>query len=149
MADETSTPTAESGDTTGVAEDGPTASRDDGRLTTADLVRGGDDQADDQEAHEAADNGSGEREPLFASDDAERFRGRWHAVQVGFVDEPRQAVQDADSLVAELMQQLAETFAQERSKLESQWDSGDDASTEDLRVAFQRYRSFFDRLLSA
>jgi hypothetical protein len=114
---------------------------DDERISTADLVREADDvdtQADD----------TGERGPLFSGDDAERFRSRWQEVQTGFVDEPRRAVQDADALVAELMRRLAETFSDERSKLESQWDSGDDASTEDLRVALQRYRSFFERLLS-
>jgi hypothetical protein len=70
-------------------------------------------------------------------------------VQAGFVDEPREAAKEADSLVAELMQKLADSFAKEREKLEGQWDSGDDVSTEDLRIALQRYRSFFNRLLSA
>lgn len=111
------------------------------RLSTADLVR------DSDEGNEPDENRV--REPLFSGDDAERFRSRWQEVQANFVDEPRQAVQDADGLVAELMQRLAETFSEERSSLESQWDSGEDASTEDLRVALQRYRSFFDRLLSA
>jgi hypothetical protein len=46
------------------------------------------------------------------------------------------------------MQQLAEAFSRERTKLEQQWGRGDSVSTEDLRVAFQRYRSFFRRLLS-
>jgi hypothetical protein len=92
---------------------------------------------------------SGAREPLFAGEETERFRGRWTEIQAAFVDEPRRAVEDADALVAELMKRLAETFAQERSNLESQWDRGDDVSTEDLRLALQRYRSFFDRLLSA
>jgi hypothetical protein len=62
-------------------------------------------------------------------------------------DEPRRTVEDADKLVAAVMQRLAEGFANERSGLEKQWDSGDNVSTEDLRVALQRYRSFFDRLL--
>jgi hypothetical protein len=65
------------------------------------------------------------------------------------VDEPRKAVEEADKLVASVMKRLAEGFANERSKLEKQWDRGDNVSTEDLRVALQRYRSFFDRLLSA
>lgn len=64
------------------------------------------------------------------------------------MDEPRNAVQEADGLVASAMKRLAEVFAQERSKLEQQWDRGDDVSTEDLRLALQRYRSFFHRLLS-
>jgi len=86
--------------------------------------------------------------PLFVPDAAEGFRARWVDVQAGFVDEPRGAVQQADSLVAEVMKGLAEMFAAERTNLESQWSRGDDVSTEDLRVALQRYRSFFDRLLS-
>jgi hypothetical protein len=85
---------------------------------------------------------------LLAADDAEAFRARWTDVQHSFVDAPRQAVEQADGLVAELMQHLAKTFADERGRLEGQWDQGGDASTEDLRTAFQRYRSFFERLLT-
>jgi hypothetical protein len=69
-------------------------------------------------------------------------------VQGGFVDEPRRAVEQADALVATVVKRLAEGFAKERSTLEQQWDRGDDVTTEDLRVVLQRYRSFFDRLLS-
>ena len=86
--------------------------------------------------------------PLFSLEEAKDFRARWDAVQVGFVDEPRQAVQQADSLVAGAMKRLAEMFAAERAKLDGQWDRGDDVSTEDLRLALRRYRSFFGRLLS-
>jgi hypothetical protein len=85
---------------------------------------------------------------LLAADDAEAFRARWTDVQHGFVDAPRQAVEQADGLVAELMQHLAKTFADERGRLEGQWDQGGDVSTDDQRTAFQRYRSFFDRLLA-
>ena len=90
-----------------------------------------------------------EQRPLLAGEELDGFRGRWDAVQVGFVDEPRGSVQQADALVAELMQRLAQTFSDERTSLESQWEQGADVSTEDLRVAMQRYRSFFDRLLRA
>lgn len=90
-----------------------------------------------------------QRRPLLADEELDGFRGRWDAVQVGFVDEPRGSVQQADALVAELMQRLAQTFSDERTSLESQWEQGADVSTEDLRVAMQRYRSFFDRLLRA
>jgi hypothetical protein len=86
--------------------------------------------------------------PLFPAEEAKNFRARWDAIQVGFVDEPRQAVQQADSLVAGAMKRLTEMFAAERAKLEGQWDRGDDVSTEDLRLALRRYRSFFARLLS-
>jgi hypothetical protein len=79
----------------------------------------------------------------------ERYRNRWMDVQAAFVDEPRRAVAEADGLVAEIIQRLAETFAREREGLEQQWGRGDEVSTEDLRVAMQRYRAFFDRLLSA
>jgi len=76
------------------------------------------------------------------------LRNRWKGVQTAFVVEPRRAVEQADGLVASAMKRLAEVFAQERSKLENQWDRGDNVSTEDLRIALQRYRSFFHRLLS-
>jgi hypothetical protein len=86
--------------------------------------------------------------PLFSSEEAKDFRGRWDAIQVNFVDEPRQVVEQADGLVALAMKRLAEMFAAERARLEGQWDRGDDVSTEDLRLALQRYRSFFGRILS-
>ena len=85
---------------------------------------------------------------LFESQDASKYRTRWGAIQTGFVDEPRKAVEEADTLVAELMKRLAEIFADERQRLESQWEHADQVSTEDLRLAMQRYRSFFERLLS-
>jgi hypothetical protein len=86
--------------------------------------------------------------PLFPNNELEELRNRWNGIQTAFVDEPRRAVEQADGLVASAMKRLAEVFAQERSKLEQQWDRGDNVSTEDLRVALQRYRSFFHRLLS-
>jgi hypothetical protein len=86
--------------------------------------------------------------PLFPSNELEELRERWNGVQAAFVDEPRKAVENADSLVASAMKRLAEVFAEERARLEKQWDRGDDVSTEDLRIALQRYRSFFQRLLS-
>ncbi len=86
--------------------------------------------------------------PLFASEETSQLRRRWAECQAGFVDDPRATVKAADSLVAETMKRLAEIFANERSGLESQWDRGDEVSTEDLRQAMRRYRSFFDRLLS-
>jgi len=86
--------------------------------------------------------------PLLVSEETQTFRSRWDAIQTGFVDEPRRSVEQADGLVAEVMKRLAETFAEERGKLEGQWSRGDNVSTEDLRLALQRYRSFFARLLS-
>jgi hypothetical protein len=86
--------------------------------------------------------------PLFPNNELENLRNRWKEVQTAFVDEPRRAVEQADGLVASAMKRLAEVFAEERSKLEKQWDRGDTVSTEDLRVALQRYRTFFHRLLS-
>lgn len=90
----------------------------------------------------------GEYARLFSESDAKGFRARWENLQVSFVDEPRHAVEQADSLVAETIKRLAEVFADERQKLERQWDRGDNVSTEDLRLALQRYRAFFGRLLS-
>jgi hypothetical protein len=85
---------------------------------------------------------------LFPHDEAGHFRAEWTEIQAGLVDSPRQAVERADALIASVMQRLATTFARERASLEQQWDRGGNVTTEDLRVVLQRYRSFFDRLLS-
>ncbi|WP_280156054.1 hypothetical protein [Piscinibacter sp. XHJ-5] len=85
---------------------------------------------------------------LFAADAADGFRSRWNEVQIAFVDDPRKAVRDADELVAQVMKSLAETFSNERSRLEQELGQTDKGSTENLRLALQRYRSFFQRLLS-
>ncbi len=82
---------------------------------------------------------------LLENDEMQRILGQWKDIQAEFVDAPRKAVQDADALVAEIMQRLAETFATEREQLESQWAGGDDVSTEELRRSLRRYRSFFDQ----
>lgn len=100
---------------------------------------------DERPGSNAADTAS---EPLFEQKDAEGLRNRWNEIQVGFVDEPRAAVQKADSLVAETVKRLADSFATSRRELESEWDREGDVSTEGLRLALQRYRSFFNRLLS-
>jgi len=84
---------------------------------------------------------------LFPEKESKDFHKRWTDIQTAFVDEPRLAVERADELVAEVIKRLANSFAQERSRLEGQWGRGDNVSTEDLRVALQRYRAFFDRLL--
>jgi hypothetical protein len=86
--------------------------------------------------------------PLFATGVSDSFRTRWLDIQTSFVDEPGRSVEQADLLVAEVMRQLARTFAEKRSKLEPQLVKGEDISTEDLRIALRHYRSFFDRLLS-
>jgi hypothetical protein len=99
-------------------------------------------------APQAPEARSGDDQPLLDAQLSTDFQLRWEEVQTRFVDEPRGAVEDADSLVANVMQQLAEGFAQERERLEAQWGRGENISTEDLRVALQRYRSFFRRLLS-
>lgn len=85
---------------------------------------------------------------LFPDDELHNFRARWDQVQTSFVDEPRAAVEQADSLVANVVKRIAEQFASEREGLEKQWDRGDNVNTEDLRVALKRYRAFFDRLLA-
>ena len=87
-------------------------------------------------------------EPLFADGVDRDFRNRWRDIQAGFVDEPRSAVEQADQLVAQLMQRLAQSFSEQRTNLEKQWEASEKVSTEELRVAFTRYRSFFERLLS-
>lgn len=133
-----------------------TTRADTDRTTTADIASEGESEAPaestsgEEVAEDTGDRVEGTNsEPLVGDDETRDVQSRWERIQGSFVDEPRRAVEEADSLVAELMQQLAQSFAQERERLEGQWDRGDKVSTEDLRVALQRYRSFFDRLLSA
>jgi hypothetical protein len=97
------------------------------------------------EAHTSTEN---KVEPLFPEDELHNFRAQWDHIQTSFVDEPREAVERADSLVANVVKRIAEQFSNEREKLEEQWAKGDNVSTEDLRQGLRRYRSFFDRLLS-
>lgn len=110
----------------------------------ADAARSGQPQGDTMA-------GAPPREPLaalFAPDTAGDFESRWDAVQIGFVDDPREAVRQADELVAQVMKSLAESFANERERIENQLDASDSETTENMRVALRRYRSFFQRLLS-
>jgi hypothetical protein len=151
--DDAASPGATSDPGSGVENAGSDAS------LTRDLAAG--DQADTRAADAGAgsvvadagveaERGAGsDHEPLLPRDQSELFASRWQEIQTSFVDHPRDAVARADTLVADLMQRLAASFSQERERLEGQWDLGDDVSTEDLRVALTRYRSFFDRLLSA
>ncbi|MEE1815819.1 hypothetical protein PUR59_12465 [Streptomyces sp. SP18ES09] len=81
--------------------------------------------------------------------DEEAFRNRWHDIQSRFVDDPREAVHDADGLVTDVIRQLAATFGDRKKDLEGQWSEGEDVDTESLRKALRQYRSFFHRLLSA
>ena len=86
---------------------------------------------------------------LLAPEQSEELKTRWERIQSGFVDQPQTAVEEADTLVTDLLQRITGRFSSERQRLEDQWAKGDDVSTEDLRVVLTRYRSFFDRLLSA
>jgi hypothetical protein len=104
--------------------------------------------AKDLDRAKGRERGEEETTTLFPEKETTDFRTRWTDIQTGFVDEPRRAVEQADALVAEVIKRLADSFAEERSKLEGQWGRGDDVSTEDLRVSLRRYRSFFDRLLN-
>jgi hypothetical protein len=86
--------------------------------------------------------------PLLDAAEAEEFRSRWLDIQADFVDDPRHSVESADELVARVINSITENFASERNALEDQWNRGEEASTEDLRIAIKRYRSFFNRLLT-
>jgi hypothetical protein len=124
------------------------------KLSTADMVSAGQPSAhvvapeEPKNVRRMERPADGRPGPLLANDEATTLRHQWETIQIGFVDEPRRSVEDADSLVAQAMKRVAEVFAEERAQLERQWSQGQDVSTEDLRVALKRYRSFFDRLLS-
>lgn len=119
-------------------------------MSTADLANAADSRSRETQQISQADQQIGHEAPatLLPDEEVGELRHRWDAIQTGFVDEPRRAVESADALVAAAMKRLAEVFASERAQLEGQWDRGDDVSTEDLRLALQRYRAFFGRLLA-
>jgi hypothetical protein len=102
----------------------------------------------DTSREEPAAGDTSRRADVFHDDEARGFRSRWDAIQTGFVDEPRAAVEQADALVAQVVSRVVQVFGEQRTTLERQWDRDRDVSTEDLRVALTRYRAFFDRLLS-
>ena len=131
----------------------------DERLSTADLAKHNEESTREQmRAVDKRTEGSNitrlpqrdtERTQLFGPDDSKNLHSRWDGIQGEFVDDPRHAVENADHLVAEAIQILATQFADERGRLEQQWQRSGDVSTEDLRLALQKYRSFFERLLAA
>ena len=131
-----------------------------GQLTTADLaypkretteVSGTlDNRVDGERANAGKDTTAVRAESaLFSEGDRSKYQEQWDSIQTKFIDEPKECVQEADALVASVIQQLATKFAEQRTSLEQQWGSGGEASTEDLRQALQHYRSFFRRLLAA
>ncbi|WP_254047190.1 hypothetical protein [Streptomyces aureus] len=126
------------GDTTDAGEEPESSASASG--TRTDAEPGGDEPATEEQADHSA--------RLLDSDDDASFRARWSDIQSMFVDDPREAVHAADALVADVMQQLATTFADHKRNLEGQWGEDDRVDTESLRVALRQYRSFFNRLLS-
>ncbi|MFD4924673.1 hypothetical protein ACFWNE_25675 [Streptomyces goshikiensis] len=96
----------------------------------------------------AVDAPAADEEPLLGAPDAEGYRKAWSEIQGRFVDDPQEAVRSADALVAEVMQTLARTFSARKQGLEGQWGQGGQVATEELRLALQQYRSFFNRLLN-
>jgi hypothetical protein len=115
------------------------------RAVSGQAVRGAPDAGD----RGSVPAGRGSRASLLEDGELRGITMRWKDIQAEFVDEPQKAVQEADALVAELMQRLAVMFAAERAELENRWAGGDQVSTEDLRQGLRRYRSFFERLLAA
>ena len=116
------------------------------QLANADAKATGEPRAFDAPG-KGGQGGEGDASRLLPAGEADELHKSWESIQGGFVDEPRRAVEEADHLVAQTMKRLAEVFAEERGRLEAQWDRGGDVSTEDLRIALQRYRTFFGRLL--
>jgi hypothetical protein len=118
----------------------------DQRITTDDMAKTQPTEIRREEQHQLEKRN--EHSSLLPENVGSEFRSEWDRIQVSFVDEPRKAVEQADSLVAQVMQHVARTFSDERKNLEGQWSRGDNVSTEDLRIALQRYRTFFSRLLA-
>ncbi len=104
--------------------------------------------AEERNVHNQNDHNDEKFAPLFENNEHEQFRAQWLEIQSRFVDDPSVSVKDADELVSSIIKNITRNFADKRTALETQWKSGDDVSTEDLRLTMKRYRSFFDRLLT-
>jgi hypothetical protein len=121
----------------------------DANVTRSEVIGDGSTMNDERlTAGKVGNDNAEELSPLLSPQETGDFRSRWTSIQTGFVDEPRKAVEQADELVAQIMQRLAQNFSDQRSALETQWEHSDKVSTEELRQALRRYRAFFDRLLS-
>ncbi|MET7289949.1 hypothetical protein [Streptomyces sp. NPDC005573] len=136
-------------DTTGRDEATEPAGTDEAERTEEPGERGEEEGARTAEQGEGADEGKEGEEPLIAASESESYRERWGRIQGDFVDDPKEAVRAADSLVAEVIQSLAETFSDHKKELEAQWSRGEEVKTEGLRLALQQYRTFFNKLLHA
>jgi len=132
-------------------------SREDERpLSTADIARAADHRADEGRSVDGHGMGQPPQRPrdseplagLFPPHIADDFRHRWDAIQIGFVDDPRASVHNADELVAQVLNSLAASFADQRAEIEGRMGPDGQGNTEEMRVALQRYRSFFQRLLT-
>jgi len=132
-------------------DDDRTTNDPNGRTTATDDLSPGTTETDDLGSRTTVDEPNGRAdaadEPLVAEDSAVDYRARWEVVQQGFVDDPRNAVSEADKLVDDVLKHLADGFDRQHQDLEQQWSNGE-PSTEDLRSALQRYRAFFQRLLT-
>jgi len=108
-----------------------------------------DDEEPDVRLHEAVAHQvrSSASVGLLDRDEIERLRMRWAEIQIKFVDEPRAAVQQADTLIADVIEKINQLFTAEHNRLEGQWQQNNDLSTEELRQSLQRYRAFFNRLV--
>lgn len=122
--------------------------RSDKQTSTAELAGRTGGQGGDK-AEPKRETGTGQTAPLMSEGVIVSHKQKWLEIQAAFVDQPQEAVRDADSLVAEIIQTLTSSFADQRQGLEEKWSRGSEVSTEDLRRALQQYRSFFERLLAA
>jgi hypothetical protein len=98
-------------------------------------------------ADRQADTGVRQRTSLIEPERAQSYNSRWKELKGEFVDDPRRAVRGANELVGEVLDELEELFHRQRTDLKQGLES-EQTTTEDLRQALIRSRTFFDRLLS-
>ena len=125
-------------------EPGFVTSVDDGVVAGPDQDAG---EVDEPAAGRGAAGSDGE--PYLSPVQVADLQRRWGAVQAGFVDDPRRAVEGADDIVAEVVGALQAAIDDRRRELAEPWRDHADASTDALLVAFQSYRSVFERVLSS
>jgi len=119
------------------------ATAHDARADDTDSSATGRDARADDKTTGRAPGADDARKPLFGQREAEEFHTRWRELAATFVDEPKAAVREAESLVGKLMDELKDHLDEQKRSL-----SGDRTDTEELRIALRRYRSLADQILA-
>ena len=88
------------------------------------------------------------QETILFDQDPDQVQARWRELQTAFVDDPEEAVQQADALVGEVVDALTSSLSSRTGELRERWKDSGGTDTEQLRLALRDYRVVLERLLT-